>query len=338
MSVDTTTTLPVLREVDCRWLLGLYALIPLVLLIVLLDSLPGGGWLRRSLPNDPMHWPFWTLVFGLPHIVASFVSMADRDYLQHYRRRLLWPLLGFAALSTLGYVGPQPLSYQLLFVFLAFYTIYHVLAQQLGLSLMMLGIAPSPVFRAWKWLSVLAGFAIYMNVYGATYIGRLSLGSLDIYLMLRYMAAALCAAVMVLAWQLTWQARHRIGVWYLWGNVALLLSAFVINEAGYTLFVILIPRVIHDVTAYIIYISHDSNRNRQQPVNLIYRMARVTRLPVWLLLPLLSGLIAYVLTYYQQLPLIGIVILTLSFLHYYVEGFIWRTPNPHRSYLAFKRQ
>ena len=41
--------------------------------------------------------------------------------------------------------------------------------------------------------------------------------------------------------------RHRIGVWYLWGNVLILSTA--IQEVGYASFVILIPRIIHDVTA-----------------------------------------------------------------------------------------
>ena len=35
--------------------------------------------------------------------------------------------------------------------------------------------------------------------------------------------------------------------------------------------------------------------------------------------------------------LVAVVALTVTFLHYYFEGFIWRNPNPHRQHLAFRR-
>lgn len=110
-----------------------------------------------------------------------------------------------------------------------------------------------------------------------------------------------------------------------------------IQEVGYSLFVILIPRVIHDVTAYIVYITHDRNRNKHEPVNSIYRLTSFTRLSPVILLPLLSIGFAFVLTSYRQYALISILILTMSFLHYYFEGFIWRGANPHRRYVNFRR-
>lgn len=219
----------------------------------------------------------------------------------------------------------------------AFYTIYHVLAQQLGLTLMMMATAPSRTFKTWKWLSVLAGFAIYINVYGAQYIGNISVAGVSLYDLLTYIAAAICAALVVLAIRLTPTSRHRIGTWYLWGNVALIMSALLINEIGYTLFVILIPRVIHDVTAYIVYITHDRNRNRHDQVNSIYRLTRFTRLSPVVLLPLLSVAIAFLLTRHHQYPIVTIAMLTVTFLHYYFEGFIWRGANPHRRYVNFQR-
>ncbi len=327
-----------LAAVDCRWLLWLYAIIPLSLVWILLDvGLAQGRILLDHIPTDPEHWPFWTIVFGLPHIIASLITMADREYLAHYRRTLLWPLIIFAAIASAGYLGPQPLSYQLLFIFFAFYTIYHVLAQQLGLTLMMCGMRPSPTFKLWKWLAIFSAFAIYINVYASQYLQHPLVGDITWRQLFTWTAILLCAGVIALAWPLTRASKNPLGVWYLWGNVLLLGSALLINEMGYTLFVILIPRLIHDLTAYIIYISHDSNRNRQQPVNYIYRATRFSRLPPILLLPLLSILLAWGLTSHQQYPLISIIILTVSFLHYYFEGFIWRGENPHRQQLSFRR-
>ncbi len=327
-----------MHQVDCRWLLALYAIIPACLGVVLLDAvLLEGQAVYNMLPADPMQLPLWTVLFGLPHIIASLVTMADREYLQHYRRSLFWPLIGFAAISAAGVFGPQPYGGQALFLFLAFYTIYHVLAQQLGLTLMMMGNPPSAAFKAWKWLAIAAGTLIYVNLYGASYLGYSAVFGVSWYTLLNFVAALLCAGVLVMAFGLARRSRSRIGRWYLWGNVLMILSALLINELGYTLFVILIPRVIHDVTAYMIYISHDANRNRHRPVNLVYRALHFTRLPPGVLLPVVSILIAFVLSSYQSIPLVSILVLTVGFLHYYFEGFIWRGPNPHRRHLTFRR-
>jgi hypothetical protein len=327
-----------MHQVDCRWLLALYAIIPACLGLVFLDALVlDGQAVLHVLPADPMLLPLWTVLFGLPHIIASLVTMADREYLQHYRHSLLWPLILFAGISAAGILGPQPYGGQALFLFLAFYTIYHVLAQQLGLTLMMMGNPPTATFKIWKWLAIVAGTLIYVNVYGASYLGYSAVAGLSYYDLLNYTAALLCAGLLVLAVGLSRRSQTRVGRWYLWGNVLMILSALLINELGYTLFVILIPRVIHDVTAYMIYISHDANRNRERPVNLVYRALQFTRLPPGILLPVVSVLIAFVLSSYQSLPLVSILVLTVGFLHYYFEGFIWRGPNPHRRHLVFRR-
>lgn len=327
-----------IHVIDCRWLLALYAVIPLSVLLVVTDVwLFEGRAVYPRIPTQPEDWPFWTVIFGLPHIIASLITLADREYLTHYRRSLGWPLLLFAGIATAGHLGPQPLSYNLLFLFLAFYTIYHVLAQQVGLTLMMMGTPPSRTYRLWKWLLVLAGMAIYMNVYGERYLGNIWLANVSLYDALTYATALISAALIVLALRLTPTSRHRIGVWYLWGNVALILSTLLIQEIGYSLFVILIPRVIHDVTAYIVYITHDRNRNKHEPVNSIYRLTRFTRLSPVILLPLMSIGIAFLLSSCHQYVLISILVLTVSFLHYYFEGFIWRGASPHRRHVNFRR-
>ncbi len=212
-----------LHSVDCRWLLALYGIIPLSVAAVALDLFwLDSRLLNDYLPTDPERWPFWTVVFGLPHIIASTLTMADREYFGHYRHVLAKPLVLFAAITTAGYLGPQPLSYNLLFIFLAFYTIYHVLAQQLGLTLMMMGVAPTRLFRLWKWLAIIAGFAIYVIVYGQHQFGTIHLGPFTLYEVLSYTAAILVALMVVLAIRLTTHSRYTIGTWYLWGNVALL--------------------------------------------------------------------------------------------------------------------
>lgn len=326
------------RSIDCRLLLGLYLVVPAAVGLALIDLAALDGLLGlQYLPREPAHWPFWTVIFGLPHIIASMVTMADREYLTHYQGRLLWPLVAFTGITLAGLLGPQPIGRQLLFVFIAFYTIYHVLSQQLGLTLVMMGMPPSRAFKAWKWLSIFAGFALYTIVYGRGPLGNFSIAGVTLYEALTYGAAMLCAALIVAAIRVSGQARYAIGIWYLWGNVALILSAFLVLELGYTVFVILMPRVIHDLTAFSVYITHDSNRNRDRPRNLLYRVTRFTGLPPAVMLPVLSLGIAYAMTANRHLLAVNVAIIAISFLHYYMEGFIWRGPSPHRAQIAFRR-
>lgn len=327
------------RTIDCRWLLALYAVVPLSLLIAAADILLLDSRLRHDvLPYSPDRWPLWSVVFGLPHIVASLVTMADREYLAHYRHSLLWPLVIAATGSSICVLGPQPIGQQALFIFLAFYTIYHVLSQQLGITLVMMGTPPTRAFHAWKWLSIFSGFAIFTLVFGHAYgLRHVMLGSFRLYDLLEVMAGVLMALTFAFALRLTPRSRNRLGTWYLWGNVALLATAFLTLELQYTVFTILMPRVIHDLTAFTVYITHDMNRNAEQPRNLVYRLARFTRLPPLVLLPVLAIGIAYFITTSLHIAAVSVLMFTITLLHYYFEGFIWRGPNPHRQQISFRR-
>jgi hypothetical protein len=338
LQAQTRQAAPALQRLDCRWLFALYGVIPLALTVVAIDVLWLDNALRLNhLPTNPEYWPLWTIVFGLPHIVASLLTMADREYLAHYGRRLFWPMVAFTAVACAGVFGPKPVSQQLLFVLMAFYTIYHVLSQQLGLTLTMMGMPPTRTFKLWKWTAIGAGFAIYTIIFGRYELGRISLGPVSLMDTLVYVAGVLSAGVVALALRLTGQARHRIGAWYLWGNVALIVSAFLLMEINYSFFVIVMPRVIHDITAYMVYVTHDNNRNRIAPRNVIYRLTRFSRLPPLLLLPLLSVAVASALTTFMHNPLVYAVVVVITLLHYYFEGFIWRGQNPHRAQIDFRR-
>ena len=323
--------------VDCRWLLALYAIIPISIAAVMLDLFwLNGRLLDQYLPSNPNRWAFWTVIFGLPHIIASTLTMADREYLGHYRRRLTIPLLIFTAITAAGVLGPRPDSYNMLFVFVAFYTIYHVLAQQLGLTLMMMGVAPTRTFQVWKWSAIFAGFAVYVSVYGRQF-GYIHIGPFPLFDIITYVAGGLIALMVVLAIKMTPRSRFAIGTWYLWGNVLMLISVFMIKEVGYTVFVVMIPRIIHDLTAFSVYITHDRNRNKSGPKNLIYKLTHLVPIPAYILLPVASIAIAYPLTTNRSHEVILIGVLTITLLHYYFEGFIWRGTTPHKKHLAFRR-
>ena len=71
-----------------RGLLSIYAVIPLCLVAVLLDSGLFHGALRRALPDSPEDLRLLSVFIVLPHIVASALSFAEQEYLGFYKQRL----------------------------------------------------------------------------------------------------------------------------------------------------------------------------------------------------------------------------------------------------------
>lgn len=329
---------PLPHSVDGRWLLALYLVIPVSLVLVLIDLLLFERQFQQQfLPDDPNNWAVWALLFGLPHIIASALTVARPTYIRHFWRRLLPALLVFVMISLLGLLGPQPLSYQVLFVFFAAFTVYHVLSQQLGVGLVLAGRRPDALFVRWKWTAIICGLAIYLNVYGQQFLGRVSLAGWDLYQALALLAALLCAGLVVLTWQLARVTENTLGRAYLWANALLLLSALLIDRLGYTLFVILMPRLIHDLTAYSVYITHDRNRNQGGEPGLLYRWLPRGRWVPLLWLPVCSVAIAWPLNNLQHYWPVAAAVLVVSFMHYYYEGFVWRGDSPLRQHVRFSR-
>jgi hypothetical protein len=110
---------------------------------------------------------------------------------------------------------------------------------------------------------------------------------------------------------------------------------------------------VHDATAYIFYITHDYNKHAHQPQNWLYQAAKRCNIHVFLVLPLLSALLTFVLQVYGDV-LISFITQTLfdieirkaitlgligylSLMHYYTEAFMWKHGSPLREYIAFKK-
>src|SRR6478672_8894664 len=77
--------------ISARFLLGIYAIVPLCLVAMVLDKLFGNGNLfRNDLPSSPESYFFFQIIFGTPHIIASAVILvANGEYMRTYWGRLL---------------------------------------------------------------------------------------------------------------------------------------------------------------------------------------------------------------------------------------------------------
>lgn len=336
--------LPEVRKlaVSFRLLLGLYAIIPLCVLLYFLDTWFWYGALRESLPTRPNHLLLFQVLFGTPHIIASsIVLFSDREYLKVYQSKLLAMTL---VLAIFFGVGSLFIPYRAFYVMVAAWTVYHVLKQQHGVAR---GVCylPNWAFYLLLWLCVSAGLFIYIGIFLNN--------SLDVQQVfwIKTIAGTLCAGLLVSAVYCQRYVNTALGQWFLWSNVLLVVGSFYFYSQEYYFFAILMPRLVHDATAYIFYVTHDYNKHYQHPQNFIYRVAEKCRISIFVVLPLVSLLLAFVLQTYgdamvghitrvffgteiRQVVTLGLIGY-LSLMHYYTEAFTWKHGSPYRQFISF---
>lgn len=324
--------LAVMASLDRRWLLAVYLIVPATVLTIVLDHWVFGQILRVAiLPVMPEQWSLWVILFGLPHVVAGTLTMADSDYLRHYRKQFILPLILYSTVALAGVLGPS-LVRVLVPAWLGIYTIYHLLTQQIGLSFTML--RPSRLMLFWKWMILLTGFLLYVGVYVGANIPDATIGGYDPYALCVIFSGSSLLLLTGSSFFLLKTVTAPVGARYLWANVAMIGSVFFAFVYGYTIFIIIIPRVIHDLTAFLIYANHDRNRNACTPHNYLYRLTRSLPLPFFLILPAISITLAYLLQASHHW-LFATIIYLLTFMHYHTEAIVWRRPNLHRQHLNF---
>lgn len=330
--------------VSFRLLLGLYAIIPVCLLLQAFDGWYWQGFLRNNLPSSPTHFIVFQILFGTPHIVASaIVLVSNTEYLKFYQRNII---VMTAALAIVFGVGSLFIPYRVFYVLVAAWTVYHVLKQQHGVAR---GICRLPpwAFYLLLWLSVAAGLFIYIGIFLKN--------SLDPQQgeWIQQIAAGLCVALVFSAAFCQRYVTTVFGKGFFWSNIILVLGSFYFYVQQYYFLAILAPRLVHDATAYIFYVTHDYNRHRQHPQNFIYRCAARCHVHIFIVLPVCSFMLAFVLQAYGDgtvnaitefffgvqihkaatLGLLGY----LALMHYYTEAFTWKQGSPYRKFIAFAK-
>lgn len=348
MSAQTLSVQAIADEkqltVSFRLLLGLYAIIPLCLLLQLFDGWFWQGALLENLPSSPKQFLLFQVLFGTPHIVASSILLvSNTEYLKTYRPKIILMTVAIAAIFG---VGSLFIPYKALYLIAAAWTVYHVLKQQIGVGRGLYRL-PDWAFYLLLWLSVTAGIFVYIGIFLKN--------SLDAQQVewIKLIAGSLCVGLIVIALLCQRYVTTQLGKWFLWSNVFLVLSSFYLFTQQYYFFAILVPRLVHDATAYIFYVVHDYNKHQRQPQNAMYRYAARCHLPIFVVLPLCSFLLAFVLQSYGDSAfntltefLFGVEINKaislgllgyLALMHYYTEAFTWKQGSPYRRFIAFSK-
>ncbi len=330
--------------VSFRLLLGLYLIIPLCLLLYGLDSIVLQHYLLDNLPSKPTHFLLFQILFGTPHILASAVLLTtNAEYFQFYKRNLALATLAIIAIFGIGSLF---IPYRVFYVAVASWTVFHVLKQQHGVAR---GICQLPnwAFHSLLWLSVSAGLLIYIGIF---LHNSLEIETLE---QLKNTSEILTTLLVILAFFCQRYVPTSFGKIFLWANVFLVVSSFYFYSEGYYFFAILIPRLVHDATAYIFYVTHDFNKHSREPKNAFYRFAKRYSISIFVLLPISTFALAFILQAYGDVviawltrEIFGVeirkvmtlgVIGYLSLMHYFSESITWKNDSPYRQFISFSK-
>lgn len=303
-----------------RGLLVIYSLIPAAALVIIIDWLFLNSTLKRTFPHSPYDWWTVTALVSFPHIFASQFGFVDREYAAHYSRLLLGiPLVALSGLLLARYNAVFGN-----FVF-QFVTIYHVIFQQIGISRMMLGQVTGS-FTAWKWL--------FFGAFTFAHLGHTLHAK---FLILAIPVGLALIPTTYLAYRIYRESKSRMGGHYLWANQAMLLFVAVSYPLGYPVFSILLPRLVHDASAFVFYIAHDHNRNYDSIKNGLYRLLSALRLPVTVAGPVLAFGANLLLISVSKLYFNPFFYAPVTMIHYYTERVVWRRNTPHRQAIFFSK-
>ncbi len=329
--------------VSFKVLLALYAVIPFCLILQLADSTVLHGAVLNFLPSSPGHFLIFQLLFGTPHILASAVLLtSNKDYFNFYQKKIIIMTL---VIMVFFAVATQLLSYYILYIMVASWTVYHVLKQQHGVGR---GIYKLPdwAFYLLLWLSIAAGISVYMGIFLKN---TLTVQQAE------WVKQAAGGFIICLVLSTAWCQRYvgtRFGVVFMWANSLLIIASFYFYLQQYYFLAILVPRIVHDATAYIFYVTHDVNKHAGHPQNFLYRWAAKIKLNVFIVLPLLSFGLTFLLQEYgdqwfdmltefffdmqiRQAITVGLIGY-FSLMHYYTEAFTWKLGSPYRKYIRFR--
>jgi hypothetical protein len=279
-----------------KMLLLPYLVVPFVIVLILLDYLFFSHRLQTLLLVQPVLVLLAGVLFGLPHIVAS-----------------LLPASLVAAILTV-IVLPELAAYVLYTVL----TLVHTIGQQAGLSRSGIRVS-NQRYLVWRWSSTVTACCTVLSLAQA---GSWKMPLLVI-AVLALSVSSYCAI------RLITEAGGAKKAIYLVATQAMLVTSFTCFVTGYALLGVLIPRIVHDCTAFILYACHDNAHTLDSKNNFIYTKFNIKGKHVYWFLPLASVILAIFIN------MVGFVMITVTYFHYFMEKTAWSRQSIHRSIVKF---
>lgn len=267
--------------------------------------------------------PLYLLFFEVPHIIASFIGFTDKEYLGHYRKHLLFgvPLL------LAAFLGLLLIDFMLVVSIYLAVTMYHVIRQQTGIGLMF-DLPKDHWFQWWSW-SLTASIAVmYVSIMLPEHVEGLEASHLTFFIAGTF-ALAIASGI-----GLMFRAKTKWGIWYILLTLVMVATSYSMLWFGYFFLAVFVCRFVHDVTAFLFYITHEMNRNYGRVRNALYTAVPLLPRSLIILVPLSAITLGLLLREgIADTKILFTIVMLLAFAHYYLESVMWKRDSLHRHYV-----
>lgn len=305
------------------WILSILLIIPVLSAVWLWDMFLNDRGLLPYLGLTSLLLPLYLLFFEMPHIIASFVGFIDKEYLGHYRTHLLFgvPLLlaAFIGLLLVDFMTAVA-------VYLAV-TMYHVVRQQTGIGLMF-DVPKDRWFSWWSWSLTVSIAVMYVGIVLPKYVEGLEASHLTFFIAGTFALAIVSGIGLMLGTKTKW------GIWYILLTLVMVAASYSMLWFGYFFLAVFVGRFVHDVTAFLFYITHEMNRNNGRVRNVLYTIVPFLPLSLIIFVPLIAIVLGLLLREgIANQKILFTIVMLLAFTHYYPESVMWKRNSLHRQYV-----
>lgn len=311
--------------INHRWLVWVYVVVPMSVLVVAVDIFFFNQVFQPYLSLSLLYLPLYLFIFELPHIIASLTSFADKEYLAHYRHHIFLVLPVMIAVFSLISWLMLPLAV----VIYTCYTIYHVIRQQTGIALVFTK-RRDWWHELWNYAGVVVGSSGMLIIISREFYGGVGLLPATVLLI-----GAVTVFTLV-SMYILFRVDSTIARWYVLGVSVSVFVSFGFFILNYLFLAVFVLRFVHDVTAFMFYIVHDVNRNRETAHNMVYRIFKQFGIPIMVAVPVFAILVAVGIRAGTSPLSLGVfVVMMIGIVHYYLESVMWKRSAPHRARVHF---
>ena len=288
--------------------------------LAFIDSIFLHGSIKNILPTKITDIFVYYAIFEFPHILASFFMFGDKEYIETFKNILFRNIyvLVFCALCTII------ISQNIFYIIYIGYTLYHVVKQQFGIA-KLFRLEPSNFLPIFQYIFIGSGIIALSDLSG--YLPKLFL-TLSVYI-----------SLLSICFYFVYEKKNRTNK-YLTLYVISFALASILYQQGYVLFGLLSMRIVHDVTAFMFYCTHNYNRKNygHNPLFTSWITNKINPIITTVFLAItLNVLYLYIirLTTHSNFHVVFISIyFGIAMIHYNIESVVWKRDSIARKYIT----
>jgi hypothetical protein len=307
---------------NIKYIVLAYIILPVTLLFFAIDYFFFQLSVTRSLPADPHRLTIFIVVFMTPHIFAGSAPYFSREYIKRYKVMLI-SVVSISVVVPLLFI--QIIGIKFFMPFVALFGLQHFLAQQFGIFKSSL-VEINWRYHFWYGMGLSFFFFAFLTLSPDAPLKNKEFAN--------YVITALCVIYLFSFYLLFKQIKPGWNLLFGVGNTALIFNALFFTSIGYEFYGILGLRIIHDVTAFLVYYHHDAGRTLHKKKNKIYNIIPLHHKYLRFLYPLFFILVGLPYTF-VIFPAFPLIMAFVAFFHYISEAIVWKQKSLHRQYMVF---